>query len=190
MKRGIVLAVIIMVTGGVASWAQTNAFKISIKGTVTEADGTKTQVKDITKGKSGLLSDTNNILVLVYSEDSNSVEIDEVDTNSNTIVSTITGSFRLAVLDSGKFNGDLEAIGPTFSGEATFGNGIPAYNGDIQADGKTVIKNGQITSVGAKLTGAWNDPLASISGNPAAVFKGTLKSSGTITVPSNCCNNF
>ena len=89
MKRGIVLAVIFMAVGSTASWAQTNAFRIGIKGTITQADGTKVQVKDIAKGVSGLVSDTNNVLVLVYSQDNNGIEIDEVNTNSNTIVNTI-----------------------------------------------------------------------------------------------------
>src|SRR5205809_7625214 len=110
MKRGIVLAVIFMAVGSTASWAQTNAFRIGIKGTITQADGTKVQVKDIAKGVSGLVSDTNNVLVLVYSQDNNGIEIDEVNTNSNTIVNTIAGTFRLAVLNSVKFNGDLEAV--------------------------------------------------------------------------------
>ena len=191
MKRGIVLAVIFMVVGSTASWAQTNAFRISIKGTITQADGTKVQVKDIARGVSGLVSDTNNVLVLVYSQDNNGIEIDEVNTNSNTIVNTIAGTFRLAVLGSGKFNGDLEAVNSinSFDGAVTFSNGIPTYNGDYQADGKAIVKNGVLTGVGAKLVGAWQDPFGTL-GVEAAVFKGTLKSSGTITVPADCCNNF
>src|ERR1041385_2285466 len=113
MKRLIVIAAIVAVVSGTASWAQTNSFKISIKGTVTYADGetrngTKVQVKDISRGKSGLLSDTNNILTLIYSAGDNAIEINEVDPVANSIVRTIFSSFALAALDNGKFNSDLE----------------------------------------------------------------------------------
>jgi hypothetical protein len=194
MKRLIVLAAIITVVGGTASWAQTNAFKVSIKGTVTVADGetkngTKIQVKDVAKGKSGLLSDTNNVLMLIYSSVDNAIEVNEVDPVANSIVRTIFSSFALAALDNGKFNSDLEDF-DEFGNGVTFTNNIPAFNGDLQADGKASVKNGQITAIGAKLTGAWKDPRFDPSVEPAAVFKGTLKSFGTNAVPVNCCNTF
>ena len=183
MKRGIVLAVMVVFASGVASWAQTNTFKISIKGTITQDDGTKTQVKDIAKGVSALLSDTNNILVAVYSADDNLLTIDEVDPTNFSDVRVIASTFALAVLNSGKFNGDLEA-GDV---EVAFQPGIPVLNGDVQADGKAVVKNGQVTGIGAKLTGAWASP--TLSSQPAAVFKGTLKSSSvTNAAPANWPN--
>jgi len=162
---------------------------VDIKGTVTQANGTKVLIKDVAKGHSGLATSTNGVLVAIISQDFNVIEIDEVDPVSGTTVNPIAATARVAILDSGVFNADLESIGDGDNGSVTnFPAGVPNFAGDLMVTGK--IGKGTKASASATVSGVWNDPVNGDTGQPAAVFKGTIKSTGTITVPVDCCVSF
>jgi len=175
------MAVVGLLLGVVSGMAQTNSFAVSVKGTITQRNGTKIQVGDVPGEKpkcSELVSTCTNVLVLTVDENNNFVELDEVQPGtSNLIVKTIWISNRQAVTAAGKFN-----AGMVSESTVTLPNEIPSFNGDVQADGK--ISTSGKTSFSGKLLGVWNDNAAN-SSNPAAVFTGTIKSTGTITTPSN-----
>ena len=186
MKRLSLVVTAAMLLGSAVGWAGTNAFVISVKGTITQKDGTKIAVKDVSKGVSGLVSTNSNILVLISSDSDNVVEIDEVNPATTNIVNAIFVSSAQALLDSGKFNTAL--VADTFLGlpVTSFPTNIPAFNGDLQADGKVGAK-----SFGGKLVGVWKDPLATpASAASAAVFKGSISGTATSPVPANCCSGF
>ncbi len=65
MKRISIAVAVVLLVGAVSSWAQTNAFVVSIKGTITQLDGTKVTIKDAKKGVGGLVSPTNLVLVAI-----------------------------------------------------------------------------------------------------------------------------
>ena len=98
MKRIHIAVAAVLLAGVTSSWAQTNAFVVDIKGTVTQADGTKVLVKDISKGVSGLATTSNGVLVAIISRDDNAVEIDEVDPVAGTTINPIAASVRSAIL--------------------------------------------------------------------------------------------
>jgi len=179
MKKVLSVVAVALLSGAVSGMAQTNSFTVSVKGTITQRNGTQTKIGDVsgTKPKcSELVTDCANVLVLIADENNNFTEIAEVQTGaSNTIVSVIWESNRQAITAAGKFNAGLVS-----SGTVALPNGIPSFNGDVQVDGK--ISTSGKTSFSGKLIGVWNDDAAN-SADPAAVFKGTLKSTGTITTP-------
>jgi hypothetical protein len=178
-----------MLFGPAIAQAQIKAFVISIKGTITQDDGTTIQVKDVEKGVSGLVS-TNHILVLFISKNDNAIELDEVDPVATNIVRGILVSRRTALFESGKFKSDLIAYALAGS-DAYFPAPIPPFNGGLIADGKVVLVGKP--SIGAKLTGVWKDsgPLSGTETNtPAASFKGSLTSIRTNALPDNCCLTF
>jgi hypothetical protein len=189
MKKLIILVVVSLVARAVSSWAQTNAYIISVKGTITQKDGTRIQVNNVSKGISGLVSTDSDVLVLVASEDANAFEVDEVNPATTNIVQGIMATFVAALLDSGQANGDLEANGSGHNGTVTnFPAGIPDFSGDVQAT--LVFKSGTKKSVNGTLQGVWNDQLSGATNQPPSIFKGSVKSDGTIAVPLNCCAGF
>ena len=44
MKKISIAVAVVLFAGVASSWAQTNAFVVSIKGTITQKDGTKVQI--------------------------------------------------------------------------------------------------------------------------------------------------
>ena len=173
-----VFAAVLLV--GSSARAQTNSFTISVKGTITQRNGTKISVGTVKgqKNCSQLVSTCANVLVLTVDENNNFVEVDEVQTGAtNMIVNTIWGSDRTATTAAGHFNSALVS-----KKNVSLPNSIPTFNGDLQADGK--ISTSGKTSFGGTLTGVWNDQSAS-GITPSAVFKGSIKSTGTIEVPGN-----
>jgi hypothetical protein len=189
MKKISIAVAVALFAGIASSWAQTNAFVVSVKGTITQKDGTKVTVKDAKKGVGGLVSPTNLVLVLVISQTDNTMEIDEFDPLTTNIVHGVAGSVRVAVLDSGAFGTGLGPIGDGRNGSATnFTAGVPNFGGALLASGN--LKGGTKPSASATLSGAWNDHANGDTGQPASTFKGTLKSLGTNPVPANCCNSF
>ena len=189
MKKISIAVATVLLAGVASSWAQTNAFVVDIKGTVTQANGTKVLIKDVTKGVSGLATSTNGVLVAIISQDFNVIEIDEVDPVSGTTVNPIAASARVAILDSGAFNADLESIGDGDNGAVTnFPAGVPNFAGDLMVTGK--IGKGTKASTSATVSGVWNDSVNGDGSQPAAIFKGTIKSTGTNAVPTDCCVTF
>jgi hypothetical protein len=189
MKKLGVLAAALMVIGVASARAQTNAFVIDVKGTITQKDGTKIQLKDVAKGVTGLVSTDSDVLVLIVSKDKNAFEVDEVDPATSNTVNAIMASFVAAFLDSGQFNGDLEADGTGHgSSVTTFPAAIPDFGGDVQATGR--FTGTTKPAVTATLQGVWNDQKRGATTQPPSIFKGTLRSTGTITVPTDCCQNF
>ena len=189
MKKISIAVAVVLFAGAVSSWAQTNAFVVSIKGTITQKDGTKVQIKDAKKGVGGLVSPTNLVLVAIVSQTDSAFEIDEVNPLTTNIVHGVAASVRLAVLDSGVFSTDLGAIGDGRNGSATnFSAGVPSFGGDLLASGK--LSSGAKASASATLSGVWNDHVNGDTSQPASIFKGTIKSLGTNPVPANCCNSF
>jgi hypothetical protein len=186
-KISIAVAVVLLAVAN--TWAQTNAFVVSVKGTVTQADGTKVAIKDLSKGVSGLVSSTNNDLVVVISRNDNAIEIDEVDPLTTNIVHSFAASARMAILDSGAFDANLGSIGLGINGAVTnFPVGVPHFAGDLQASGK--LSAGTKPGASATLSGSWNDPVNGDTNQAAALFKGTIKSIATNPVPANCCSSF
>jgi hypothetical protein len=189
MKKLGVLVAAFMVIGVASAWAQTNAFVIDLKGTITQKDGTKIQLKDVAKGVTGLVSTDSNVLVLITSKDDTAFEIDEVNPVTSNTVHAIMGTFVAALLDSGQFNGDLEADGTGHGGSVTsFPAAIPDFSGDVQATGR--FTGTTKPGVTATLQGVWNDQKSGATNQPPSIFKGTLRSTGTITVPQDCCHSF
>src|SRR6266404_965538 len=169
MKRIHVAVATVLLAGATSSWAQTNAFAVSIKGTITKADGTKVLIKDVSKGVSGLATSSNGVLVAIISQDFNAIEIDEVDPVSGTTVNPIAATARVAILDSGAFNADLESIGDGDNGSVTnFPAGVPNFAGDLIVTGK--IGKGTKASTSATMGGVWNDPVNGDASQPAAIL--------------------
>jgi hypothetical protein len=178
MKKFCLTCSVVFVCASTAAWANTNAFEVAVKGTITRNSG-KFQINN-----ASLLVSASNKLVLIVDTDDDDIELLEVNPATTNIVRTIMATYRWAILDSGKFNADLESNGSGPQGSVTdFPNGTPSFNGDLQADGKaTLTGSGKITA-GAKLVGVWNDPNAQPFDAEPAVFKGTVKSLGSTTVP-------
>jgi hypothetical protein len=180
MKRFCLMCSVVFVCASTAAWANTNAFEVAVKGTITRNSG-KLQITN-----ASLLVSPSNKLVLIVDTDDDDLEVVEVDPATTNIVRTILATFVSAFLDSGKFNADFEANGSGPQSAVTdFPDGTPSFNGDLQADGKaTLTGSGKITA-SAKLVGVWNDPNAQPFDAEPAVFKGTMKSLGLTTVPTD-----
>jgi hypothetical protein len=189
MKK-ISMAVAVVLLAGVANtWAQTNAYLVDVKGTITQKDGTKILVKDVSKGVSALVSPTNLDLVVIVSQTDDAIEIDEVNPLTTNIVHGVVASGNLAVLDSGAFGGALGPIGDGRNGSTTnFAAGVPSLGGGLLITG--TLKGGTKASVSGTLSGVWNDHVNGDTTEPASLFKGTIKSIATNPVPVNCCNSF
>jgi hypothetical protein len=189
MKKISIAVAVVLLAGAANTRAQTNAFVVSVKGTVTQTDGTKVVVKDLSKGVSGLVSSTNNDLVVIVSRNDNMIEIDEVNPLTTNIVHNVAASARMAILDSGAFSADLGSIGLGVNGAVTsFPTNVPHFAGDLQASGK--LSTGTKPGTSATLSGSWNDPVNGDTNQAAALFKGTIKSIATNPVPANCCTSF
>jgi hypothetical protein len=184
MKKLGLIVVTLLVAGTVSSWAQTNAFTVSVKGTITQQDGTKVKVGDVSKGVSSLVTNPANVLVVIVDQDSPNVLLAEVDpqatSNTTAIVRSIAETWSFASTVKGNFNTDLEEA----SGVTPFTT-LPAFFGDLQLSGKSKVKNDVLTGVSGKLAGVWMDPVLADTNLPPAIFSGSLKSTGTITVPSD-----
>ena len=102
-KQIIAMLAVVAVAGGVVQ-AQTNSFTVSVKGTITQRNGTKIKVGDVggSKGFSQLVSTNTNILVLTADENNNSFALDEVKPGAtNSIVNRIWLSYAVAITAAG-----------------------------------------------------------------------------------------
>ena len=171
----------VMLVGWSASAQPPVSFTVSVKGTITQQNGTKIKIGDVSgeKGCSELVSTCSNLLVATYFQGDNYVEVDEVAPGAtNVVVKVIWSSYRLGQTAAGKLNADLET---SDSDTVSLPNEIPSFNGDLQVDGK--VNTSGKTSFSGKLIGVWNDSINGDTNAPNAVFKGTIKSTGTITTP-------
>lgn len=177
MKKVVAISLLIILGTVSQNWAQTNAFRVTLTGTITR-DTDKIQITN-----ASLLTSASNILACVVDRTGNTIDLVEVNPATTNVENFIMGSWGVAVLATGKFNADLEAYDDPYEGVTNFPAGTPVFNGDLQADGTiSLVSN---SGIKAKLTGHWKDPTFNPTNQRAAVFKGQLKSTGTFPVPRN-----
>ena len=174
MKHLICLLTAVAVMAGVSTAsAQTNAFTMKLKGTIT-ADAGKTSITE-----TDLLTAPTNKLVLVINVTDNWLGL--FDVSGTDIAQRIASTWSMAMLENGMFNGDLEY-------DSILTNTPVAahpYSADVQATGKSKLKNGQIIGASVSLAGVWTDPkFSGLSNYPAAIFKGKLSTVSAIPIPA------
>jgi hypothetical protein len=180
MKKLCLLAAAFAIGAMSNARADTNAFQVTVKGTITR-NNDKIKITN-----ASLLTSASNILVLVENSDADDLQLVEVDPATTNIVNSIMANSRSAFLDSGKFNSGLVANGGGPQGSViNFPAGTPPFNGDLQALGKATLTGGGKLKASAKLQGVWNDPNFQPFDPESAVFKGSLKAVAPVPVPDN-----
>ena len=180
MKKLCLLAAVFGIGAMLNARADTNAFQVTVKGTITR----NTDKIKITNAS--LLTSPSNILVLVADSDNDDVELVEVNPATTNIVNSIMANDRSAFLDNGKFNSGLLANGGGPQGSViNFPPGTPPFNGNLQMLGKATLTGGGKLKASAKLEGVWNDPSFQPFDPEPAVFKGSIKTVAEVPVPDN-----
>jgi hypothetical protein len=179
MKRLDLVTVAAILLCAASVRAQTNTFHVAIAGTVT-VDAGKLKITS-----TDLLTSTNNALVLVYDQTDDFILLLEENTNSTLAANVLMGDTHSARLVSGTFNAGMEAYGGGLAGEAVTNlpPPTPVFNGDVQMIGKLTTSRSK-TTLSATMQGVWTDPHSDPSGQPAALFKGTIKSLGPAPLPA------
>jgi len=183
MKKIVVIVVSLVAAVAVRSQAQTNAFRVSINGTLTLASGEKNFVADVAPGVSILVTNLNNVLVAIVDQTHRGITVAEVNPANGNVVRVIMTSVRWFSDSKGKFDTNLEVpLGPP----AVFQGDLSPMNGDLEFIGQFKSKNNTMTSISAKIIGVWLDSSFPATENlPSAQFRGTMKSSGATRIPDN-----
>ncbi|HUJ11075.1 MAG TPA: hypothetical protein VL171_13715 [Verrucomicrobiae bacterium] len=200
MKKLCLIVVALLMGAVFKTRAQTNAFIVSVKGTITNHSGVKSSVGNIVRDVSSLVTNESDFLVAILDLDNHVLQLVEAvpfveedsvatpsslsqNSNPSMVVRVIGISRSFASTVTGKFDTDLQQLYT----DVTFVS-LPPMQGDLQADGHYTSKNGIVTGLSAKLVGVWFDPKFSGGEDlnlPEAVFKGSLKSLRSCPVPIN-----
>jgi len=174
MKHLICLLALVVVLAGVSTAsAQTNAFTMKLKGTIT------TDAGKISITEADLLTAPTNKLVLVINDTQKCLGL--FDVSGTNIAQDVFATWRFVMLENGMFNGDFESSGYLTNTPVA----AHPFNSDIQATGKASLKNGQMKGASISLAGVWTDPYHDgLTNYPAAIFKGKLTTVQSIPVPA------
>jgi len=181
MKKFALIVVTVVASVAMRAEAQTNAFRITIKGTITTETGERFKVRN-----SALIVNPGDVLVAVVDETHHSITLCEVEPMSNTLTRFIANSRRWASAVT-KFETTLGTI----SEDPEFNPPLPPFQGNLEFDGQFKVKHNAIAGLSARIVGIWFDPkftgFPAQNGNlPASEFSGTMKS----TFPTFTPNNF
>ncbi|HTS19951.1 MAG TPA: hypothetical protein VMP11_20415 [Verrucomicrobiae bacterium] len=179
MKRLGWMTVVAIMWSALSLHAQTNTFHVAVTGTISE-DAGKLKISS-----ADLLTSANNALVLVYDQTDGFLLLAEENTNTTLAANVILGSSVSAKLVAGTFNASMVAYGEGLASTAVTNlpPPTPVLNGAMQMIGK-LNTGGSKTTLSATLQGVWTDPHVTPSGQPAALFKGTIKSLGPAPLPA------
>ncbi|HUJ09983.1 MAG TPA: hypothetical protein VL171_08150 [Verrucomicrobiae bacterium] len=177
----VAVSIALLLTAG-SSRAQTNSFQVKISGTIT-CDTNKFPVKT-----ADLLSSPSNIVVLTTMATNNPagffmISIDEVDPaitggGTNVVRHLFANGWDGVQVRKGKFTSLLFG----YYGQVTFTN-LPSENGGLMIVGKLKIKNDEVQGLSGTINGFWKHPLWDPTNEPAALFKGTIKTKAPVDIP-------
>ncbi|HUI05742.1 MAG TPA: hypothetical protein VL486_01930 [Verrucomicrobiae bacterium] len=181
MKSSFVTVTIALLLAAVSSWAQTNSFQVDISGTITrETD--KFSVKTV-----DLLSSPNNIAVMTTMATNPPgwfmISIDEIDPaitggGTNVVRRLFANGWDGIQVGNGKFASGLWGDYPP----AGFTN-LPTMNGGLMIVGKFKVKSDELRGLSGTMNGYWKHPLWNPTNEPAALFKGTIKTKAPVAIP-------
>jgi hypothetical protein len=175
MKKTVALAGLVLQFCLPTAQAQTNAFAVTLTGQLSR-DRDKSVIST-----AQLLGSASHALVLVVDRSNDFIALLEVDPATSTTVREIMGSWGAAILGTGRFSADLTVADPATA--VTFAAAVPAFNGVLQIDG--VIAAGHTPKLTATLVGYWKDARFAPRDEPAALFRGRLRSVGAVAVPAD-----
>ncbi|HUI05383.1 MAG TPA: hypothetical protein VL486_00095 [Verrucomicrobiae bacterium] len=180
----VMLAVMVGLLAGATSWADTNSFRVDIKGTVT-SDAGKVKVDT-----ASLLSTSGTELVLTAMggpdvADFGSaagdfyMEIDEVDVATTNVVNTLFTSFG-----SGQLGNAVKTFLFDYNDPDAFTAPVPAMNGYLFFQGNAKVKSDVLQGISGTLGGVWKVSTLDSTNDSTAFFKGTLKTKqGSLPIP-------
>ena len=180
MKPSFVAVTIALLLAAGSSWAQTNSFHVDIGGTITR-DTDKFSVKN-----ANLLSSPSNILVLTTMVDVRGVfmiSVDEIDPaitgGATNVVRRMFSNYWDGIqVGKGKFASGLWG----YYGYVAFTN-LPTMNGGLMIVGTAKVKNDELQGLSGTINGYWKIPIWTPTNEPAALFKGTLKTKAAVAIP-------
>jgi hypothetical protein len=182
MKPSFVPVTIALLLAAVSSWAQTNSFQVDIKGTITR-DADKISVQT-----ANLLLSPSHIAVLTTMSSNNPtgffmITIDEIDP-----AIAAGGTNVVRRLFANGWDGVQVSKGTFASG--FWGNypppvmtNLPTINGVLMIVGTVKVKNDQLQGLSGTINGFWKHPLWTPTNEPAALFKGTIKTKAPVAIP-------
>ena len=180
MKPSFVAVAAALLLAAGSSWAQTNSFQVDIKGTITR-DTDKFSVNT-----ANLLSSPSNIAVMTTMATVPGyfmISIDEIDPaitggGTNVVRRLFSNYWDGVQVGNGTFASSLWS----YNGNVDFTN-LPTMSGGLMIVGKVKVKNDELQGLSGTINGYWKHPLWDPTNEPAALFKGTLKTKAAVPVP-------